>query len=66
MLSTEARVALTLRLLADQSVGSRGELRGAFTMSEVRHDEFLPETPTARYRQRLMSFRASCSRRRSS
>jgi iron complex outermembrane receptor protein len=48
---------LTLRLLADQSVGGRGELRGAFTLSEIRHDEFLPDGG-ARYRQRLMSFGA--------
>ena len=46
---------LTLRALADQTVGERGELRAAFTLSEIRHDEFLPATPTARYRQRLLS-----------
>ncbi|HEX8210033.1 MAG TPA: TonB-dependent receptor [Longimicrobium sp.] len=45
---------LTLRLLAGQSVGSRGELRGAFTLVEVRHDELLPGEE-ARYRQRLLS-----------
>jgi len=45
---------LTLRLLADHSVGSRGELRGAFTFAEVRHDELLPDAE-ARYRQRLFS-----------
>lgn len=46
---------LTLRTLADQTIGVRGELRGSFTWSEVRHDEFLPNTPDARYKQRLMS-----------
>jgi iron complex outermembrane receptor protein len=44
----------TLRLLADQSVASRGELRGAFTFADIRHDEFLPGAE-ARYRQRLIS-----------
>jgi iron complex outermembrane receptor protein len=44
----------TSRLLADQSVGSRGELRGAFTFTDIRHDETLPESE-ARYRQRLIS-----------
>ncbi len=46
---------LTVRALADQSLGARGELRGAFTWSEIQHDEFLPNTADARYRQRLMS-----------
>ncbi|HEX9893424.1 MAG TPA: TonB-dependent receptor plug domain-containing protein [Gemmatimonadales bacterium] len=45
---------LTLRLLGDQSLGQRGELRTAFTLSEIRHDEFLPSAD-ARYRQRLWS-----------
>ncbi|MBX6364868.1 MAG: TonB-dependent receptor [Gemmatimonadetes bacterium] len=48
---------LTLRLLADQSVGARGELRGAFTLAEVRHDESVPDGE-ARYRQRLLSIGA--------
>ncbi|HET9984845.1 MAG TPA: TonB-dependent receptor [Longimicrobiales bacterium] len=48
---------LTLRLLADQSAGARGELRGAFTLSEIRHDESLPDAE-ARYRQRLLSIGA--------
>lgn len=45
---------LTLRALADQSLGGRGEFRGAFTLAEVRHDESVPEGD-ARYRQRLYS-----------
>jgi iron complex outermembrane receptor protein len=46
---------LTLRALADHDLGSRGDLRAAFTWAEVRHDEFLTNTPDARYRQRLIS-----------
>lgn len=45
---------LTLRLLADHTLGARGSLRGAFTMSEIRHDEFLA-SGAARYRQQLLS-----------
>jgi len=45
---------LTLRLLGDQTLGTRGELRAAFTLSDIRHDEVLPEGE-ARYRQRLWS-----------
>ena len=45
---------LTFRMLADQTLGSRGDLRGAFTMVETRHDEFLPNGE-ARYRQQVMS-----------
>ncbi|MGH7501626.1 MAG: TonB-dependent receptor plug domain-containing protein [Longimicrobiales bacterium] len=45
---------LTLRLLGDQTLGSRADLRGAFTLSEIRHNEFLPEGD-ATYRQRLWS-----------
>lgn len=45
---------LTLRLLGDQTLGSKGELRGAFTVSDIRHDESLP-AGEARYRQRLWS-----------
>jgi len=48
---------LTLRLLADQSLGSRGELRTAFTWSDIRHDEILPDAE-ARYRQQLASLGA--------
>lgn len=46
---------LTLRLLGDQTLGARGELRAAFTLSDIRHDESLP-SGEARYRQRLWSF----------
>lgn len=45
---------LTLRLLGDQTLGARGELRGAFTLAAIRHDETLPEG-ASRYRQRLWS-----------
>lgn len=45
---------LTFRALADQTLGSRGDLRTAFTISDIRHDEFLP-AGDARYRQQLMS-----------
>jgi iron complex outermembrane receptor protein len=48
---------LTFRALGDQTLGSRGDLRTAFTVSEIRHDEFLP-AGEARYRQRLMSIGA--------
>lgn len=47
-------LAFTTRLLADHTLGQRGDLRAAFTLSEIRHDEFLP-AGSARYRQRLMS-----------
>lgn len=45
---------LTLRLLGDQTLGSRADLRGAFTLSEIRHEEMLPDGD-ATYRQRLWS-----------
>jgi iron complex outermembrane receptor protein len=45
---------LTVRLLADQTLGSGGDLRAAFTLADIRHDEFLP-AGDARYRQRLWS-----------
>jgi iron complex outermembrane receptor protein len=45
---------LTARLLGDHTLGSRGDLRAAFTVSDIRHDEFLPDGD-ARYRQRLWS-----------
>ena len=48
---------LTFRMLADQSLGFRGDLRTAFTMVETRHDEFLP-AGEARYRQQVMSLGA--------
>ncbi|MBX3147754.1 MAG: TonB-dependent receptor [Gemmatimonadales bacterium] len=48
---------LTLRLLGDHTLGSRGELRSAFTLAETRHDERLPGE-SARYRQRVASLGA--------
>jgi iron complex outermembrane receptor protein len=45
---------LTARLLGDHTLGARGDLRAAFTVSDIRHDEFLPDGD-ARYRQRLWS-----------
>lgn len=48
---------LTVRALADQTLGLRGDLRTAFTISDIRHDEFLP-AGEARYRQQLMSIGA--------
>jgi len=44
----------TLRLLADQSLGRRGELRGAFTLASIRHEESIPDGEFT-YRQRLWS-----------
>lgn len=45
---------LTARVLGDHTLGARGDLRAAFTLSDIRHDEFLPGAE-ARYRQRLWS-----------
>ncbi len=45
---------LTGRLLADHTLGRRVDLSGAFTVSDIRHDELLPGGE-ARYRQRLWS-----------
>lgn len=45
---------LTMRLLGDQTLGRRADLRGAFTLVSVRHDEVLPDG-AFRYRQRLWS-----------
>lgn len=33
----------TVRLLADQTIGARGQLRGAFTWSDIHHDESIPD-----------------------
>ena len=52
--------ALTFRALGDQTLGTRGDLRAAFTLSDIRHDEFLPGGE-ARYRQQLMSVGAETS-----
>jgi iron complex outermembrane receptor protein len=48
---------LTLRLLGDHTLGSRGDLRAAFTLADIHHDEFLP-SGNATYRQRLASLGA--------
>lgn len=45
---------LTMRLLGDQTLGRRADLRGAFTLVSVRHDEAVPDG-AFRYRQRLWS-----------
>src|SRR5687768_13466612 len=45
---------VTLRALADQDIGARSDLRAAFTWTEIRHDESVPDGD-ARYRQRLLS-----------
>jgi iron complex outermembrane receptor protein len=45
---------LTLRLLGDQTLGSRSDLRSAFTLAEVRHREIIPDGEFE-YRQRLWS-----------
>jgi iron complex outermembrane receptor protein len=45
---------ITLRFLGDHTLGNRGDFRTAFTLSDIRHDEFLPDGD-ARYRQRLWS-----------
>ena len=53
---------MTARLLADQTIGGRGDLKGAFTFSDIRHEEALgvieddqTTTTDATYRQQLMS-----------
>jgi iron complex outermembrane receptor protein len=46
---------LTLRLLADHSLGSSAELRTALTYADVNHDEVLDAVETNSYRQRLWS-----------
>jgi iron complex outermembrane receptor protein len=48
----------TLRLLADHTVGSRADLRTAFTYADISHDEVLDDGPVNEYRQRLWSFGA--------
>jgi iron complex outermembrane receptor protein len=44
----------TLRLLADQTLGTRGDLRAAFTWADIHHDESIPDGDFE-YQQRLMS-----------
>jgi iron complex outermembrane receptor protein len=46
---------VTLRLLGDHSLGSDGELRGAFTYADVHHDEAQDGEGRSSYRQRLWS-----------
>jgi len=45
---------LTLRLLADQTVGERNDLRTAFTFADIHHDESIPDGDFE-YRQRVVS-----------
>jgi iron complex outermembrane receptor protein len=45
---------LTLRFLGDQTLGSRGDLRCAFTLCEIRHEETIPDGEFE-YCQRLWS-----------
>jgi iron complex outermembrane receptor protein len=45
---------LTLRLLGDHTLGTRGDLRAAFTLADIVHDETIPAS-SLRYRQRLWS-----------
>jgi len=45
---------LTLRLLGDHTLGERADLRGSFTVSDIRHEESVPEGD-ATYQQRLWS-----------
>lgn len=44
----------TVRLLADQTLGPRGDLRAALTGVEIRHEETIPDGEFE-YRQRLVS-----------
>jgi iron complex outermembrane recepter protein len=53
-------VTLTLRLLGDHTLGAAGDLRGAFTLAEITHDERLraageTDARALRYRQRIWS-----------
>lgn len=48
-------LTLTLRLLADHSLGERGELRTALTYADVSHDETLDGSGVNEFRQRLWS-----------
>jgi iron complex outermembrane receptor protein len=45
---------LTLRLLGDHTLGSRADLRGSFTVSDIRHD-LTQDGVSDAYQQRLMS-----------
>jgi iron complex outermembrane receptor protein len=46
---------ISTRILATQSIGSRGDLRTAFTFADVRRDELLTPGAASVYRQRLWS-----------
>lgn len=53
-------VTLTLRLLGDHTLGAAGDLRGALTFAQIRHDERLgdasgPAVQVHAYRQRIWS-----------
>lgn len=45
----------TLRLLADHTLGTRADLRAAFTYADINRDQVTDSGPTAEYRQRLWS-----------
>jgi iron complex outermembrane receptor protein len=45
---------VTLRLLGDHTLGDRADLRGSFTVSDIHHEEMVPEGD-ATYQQRLWS-----------
>jgi iron complex outermembrane receptor protein len=49
---------VTVRLLGDHSLGTQGELRGAFTYADINHDEVLDGIEENSYRQRLWSLGA--------
>ena len=44
----------TLRFLGDHTLGDRADLRAAFTLADIQHDEILP-AGTSEYQQRLWS-----------
>lgn len=46
---------LTLRLLADHTLGRHGDLRAAYTMADIRHDATI-DGEMREYQQRLLSF----------
>lgn len=45
---------LTMRIVGNQTLGASADVRGAFTMADIGHDEFLPEGGSS-YGQRLWS-----------
>lgn len=49
---------LTGRILGDHTVGARGEVRTAFTIASVSHDETFDDGSTFDYQQRLWSYGA--------